>query len=351
MGTLVERIASEVAQQERESESLTREIVNRYEQLAILFEMSERLGQAQDPQSRMQAILATALESVSASGGCLMLNEGHHPASFLKIDSKGERKELTNLAHQVIRDGQVKVDEHHSLALPLAVSNGKVVGSLALGPKEAGTYRSGDVKVLTTLAAYAALLLESDRLYQDLETLFFGTIKSMVEAIDAKDPRTRGHSERVRRYSLLIADGLPMEGLEKKRLGLAAMLHDVGKIGLPDTILNNRGDLKPEQWALVKQHPQMGVAILTPVSQLDDILPAIGEHHERFDGRGYPQGKAGQDISRFARIISVADAFDAMTMERTYRPTYTKEQALRELRENTGSQFDPQIVNLFLKHF
>lgn len=344
---LIGNLAEEMRQQEGESLSLTREIVERYEQLAILFEMSERLGRAEDHGARAGAVLETAMESVGASGGCLLLNPPERTLYFLGTGGETERGRLLSLAEQAGDRERTSVDEQRHIVMPLRVSNRGTVGALALGPKENGHYRSGDLKVLTTLAAYAALLFDSDRIYSDLERLFFGTVKGMVEAIDAKDPRTRGHSERVRQHSLMVAQGLGIDGRSAKRLELAALLHDVGKIGLPDTILNNRGELRPEQWELVKQHPQMGVAIMSPVSHVEDILPAIGEHHERYDGSGYPAGKAGDDIALFARIISVADAFDAMTMERTYRPTFTREQALREVRNNSGRQFDPDIADLF----
>jgi HD-GYP domain-containing protein (c-di-GMP phosphodiesterase class II) len=344
---LVRNLAEEMRQQETEALSLTREIVERYEQLSILFEMSERLGRAEDHGARAGAVLDTALESVGASGGCLLLEGREKTLYFSKTGTDQERRQLLALAENASTQGQTKVDERRHIAMPLAVSNRRLVGAMALGPRDRSIYRSGDLKVLTTLSAYAALLFDSDRLYQDLEDLFFGTVRSMVEAIDAKDPRTRGHSERVRQLSLLIAQDLGIDGQQSKRLELAALLHDVGKIGLPDTILNNRGELRPEQWELVKQHPQMGVSIMSPVANIEDILPAIGEHHERYDGQGYPSGKAGENINLFARIISVADAFDAMTMERTYRPTFTREQALHEVRENSGRQFDPRIANLF----
>jgi len=344
---LVRELAGEMGQQEGEAVSLTREIVDRYEQLAILFDMSERLGRARDHGARAGAVLETALESVDASGGCLLLNPPERILYFHKTETEAERQQLLALAEKAGDRGRPSVDEQRHIALPLEVNNRSIVGALALGPKQHGIYRSGDLKVLTTLAAYAALLFDSDRLYQDLENLFFGTVRGMVEAIDAKDPRTRGHSERVRRHSLMIGQGLGIDGQASKRLELAALLHDVGKIGLPDSILNNRGELRPEQWSLVKQHPQMGVAIMTPVANVEDILPAIGEHHERYDGKGYPFGKTGEAIALYARIISVADAFDAMTMERTYRPTFTKEQALREVKDNSGLQFDPAIAELF----
>jgi len=343
------KLAAEIGAKERESFSLTQEITERYEQLATLFEMSEKLGMTGDNPSRVAAILDTAATAVSASCGCLMLLEGG--CRYInRAEKEMDREAISALARRVAERNKPEVDEKRHIVLPLAVSDNAPIGALALGPKTDGFYRSGDVKMLVTLTSYAALLLESGRLYEGLEVLFFSTIESMVEAIDAKDPRTRGHSERVRRYSALMARKMGMSSQDQKMLELAALLHDLGKIGLPDSILNNvKHTLTEEQWQLVKQHPEIGVSILTHVAQLKRILPAIGQHHERYDGSGYPDGVKGQDISLFARIIAVADAYDAMTTQRTYRPTFDPRQALAELRDNAGNQFDPMAVELFLQ--
>ncbi|MBI4727211.1 HD domain-containing protein [candidate division TA06 bacterium] len=348
---IAKKLAREISAQEQESFSLTQEITERYEQLATLFEMSDKLGMAGDNQSRAAAILDTAATAVSASCGCLMLLEGG--CRFInRREGEMDREAVGALARRAAERNKPEVDEKKHIALPLAVNENHPIGALALGPRTEGIYRSGDVKMLATLASYAALLLESGRLYEGLETLFFSTIKSMVEAIDAKDPRTRGHSERVRRYSARMAKEMGMSSQDQKMLELAALLHDLGKIGLPDSILNNvKSHLTEEQWRLVKQHPEIGVSILTHVAQLKKVLPAIGQHHERYDGSGYPAGVKGQDISLFARIIAVADAYDAMTTQRTYRPTFDSRQALAELKENSGNQFDPLAVELFIQSF
>jgi len=348
MQDTVLKTADIVAEQELENASLAEEIVERYEQLSLLFDMSDRLGGARDNQSRMLAILETAIDAVGASGGCLLMKGGEDQWSWVNRE-KVEEDKLIKLAAKTIREQKNFLEESRHCALPLKVSRGNIIGSLVLGPKNKALYRSGDLKILTTLGAYASLLLESGRLYEDLESLFFSTIKSMIEAVDAKDPSTRGHSERVRRYSHVIGEGLGFEQEELKSLELAALLHDVGKIGLPDIILNNEKEyLSENQWELVRMHPEIGVSILSHVAQLKSILPAIGQHHERFDGQGYPNGIDGENITLFARIIAVADSFDAMTMNRTYRTRFSLDKALNELNQNSGSQFDPQLVNLFI---
>jgi len=348
MNDTIVKIADIISEQELESISLTEEIVERYEQLSLLFEMSDRLGVARDNQSRMKAILETAIDAVGAVGGCLLMKNSQEHCCWVNRE-KVESEKLAQLAAETIEHAKNFVEENKHCALLLKVSRGNIIGSLVLGPKSKTVYRSGDIKILTTLGAYASLLLESGRLYEDLESLFFSTIKSMIEAVDAKDPSTRGHSERVRRYSHIIGQGLNFDSEELKSLELAALLHDVGKIGLPDIILNNEKEyLSENQWELVRMHPEIGVSILSHVAQLKSILPAIGQHHERFDGQGYPNGIDGENITLFARIIAVADSFDAMTMNRTYRTRFSLDKALKELRQNSGSQFDPQLVNVFI---
>jgi HD-GYP domain-containing protein (c-di-GMP phosphodiesterase class II) len=348
MKDTVNKVAGIVLEQELENVSLTEEIVERYQQLSLLFDMSDRLGAARDNQSRIVAILETAIEAVGAVGGYLMM-KGSEPRSCWINKGELDSESLLALSSEVIGQQRYLLEEKKHFALPLRVEQGNIIGALVLGPKREAVYRSGDIKLLTTLSSYASLLLESGRLYEDLESLFFSTIKSMIEAVDAKDPSTRGHSERVRRYSHIIGEGLGFNTDEMKSLELAALLHDVGKIGLPDIILNNEKEyLSESQWELVRMHPEIGVSILSHVAQLKSILPAIGQHHERYDGQGYPNGIDGENITLFARIIAVADSFDAMTMSRTYRTKFSLNRALTELNQNSGSQFDPQLVTLFI---
>jgi HD-GYP domain-containing protein (c-di-GMP phosphodiesterase class II) len=169
--------------------------------------------------------------------------------------------------------------------------------------------------------------------------------------VDAKDSYTAGHSTRVTLYSVIIGEELGLDVEQLRRLRLAGLLHDVGKIGIRDSVLGKPGRLTDEEFAMMKSHPQVGENILTPVSQLADVIPGVVSHHERFDGTGYPRGLKAEEIPLLGRIIGVADAFDAMTSDRVYRPRLSDEVALAELRKHSGTQFDSRVVTAFLSAY
>lgn len=173
--------------------------------------------------------------------------------------------------------------------------------------------------------------------------LHFGNVYSLVEALEAKDPYTRGHSHRVTRFALSIAEGLG-DRVNVDKLRLAATLHDIGKIGVRGATLNKDGPLSEEEWRHVQDHCVIGERIVLPATDDEEILGAIRSHHERWDGTGYPDGLAGEEIPILARIIAIADTLDAMTTERAYRGALSRMDALAEIRAMAGSQFDPEIA-------
>lgn len=173
-------------------------------------------------------------------------------------------------------------------------------------------------------------------------------ILSLVNAVDAKSPWTKGHSLRVRHYSTMIAHELGMSAAEITLLSISALLHDIGKIGTYDDVLNKTGALTEEEFAMVKKHPANAVNILLPIKEFSAVLPVIKGHHERMDGRGYPDGLTGEEIPFAARIICVADAYDAITSQRPYKPQMNSHDGLREIQRSSGPQFDPVIVAAFV---
>ena len=180
---------------------------------------------------------------------------------------------------------------------------------------------------------------------QENRDLFLGSIRMLAAAIDEKDPYTRGHSGRVAKYSIIMGEAMGMNAEELDRLRIAALLHDVGKIGVDDRVLKKPGKLTDEEFDLMKQHPVKGANIMRPVAQLKEMLPGIELHHECIDGRGYPYGLRGEEIPQMARIIAVADTFDAITTNRPYQSAMDVDFALERIRTLTGTKFDPKVTD------
>ncbi|MFC1822194.1 HD domain-containing phosphohydrolase [Thermodesulfobacteriota bacterium] len=208
-------------------------------------------------------------------------------------------------------------------------------------------FRQSELRLLTSMAEQIAVVIANTDLYHDLEQFVINVVRSLVHTIEAKDYYTRGHSERVNRYAMMMAERLDLGEKQRNTLHWASILHDIGKIGIPESILNKPDRLNDEEYDLIKEHPQKGSEIIKPIDQLCDALPVILHHHERYDGGGYPDGLKGKEIPLLARIISVADTFDAITSTRAYRKAGSPEKALNIMDEVAGSQLDAEFVGLF----
>ncbi|MBN2146345.1 MAG: GAF domain-containing protein [Anaerolineales bacterium] len=226
-----------------------------------------------------------------------------------------------------------------------------VIGGFEAVNKVQGTFDNEDSSLLTTLANQAATVLQIADLYNDANDLFLDLVRTLTTAIDAKDPYTEGHSQRVSDFSVVIARqmGLPAEVVHKVRIG--SLLHDIGKIGIPDSILTKPGRLTDDEFDVMKQHPQIGANIIGQVRRLHQELPALSEHHERLDGSGYPAGLKGDQVSLLGRIVAVADVFDALTSDRPYRGAMPVEEALDYLFQRAGRLFDEQCVQALAKGY
>lgn len=260
------------------------------------------------------------------------------------------------IRNDIRRNGEGSIDDilfaagMRSIAAVPLESKGRTGGVLLLADPQPGKFPDEDIFTLEKIAAQMAVALENARLYEDLRELFFGTVTSLANAIDAKSPWTKGHSERVMRTAGTIARlmGLPEEVVERVKIG--GLLHDVGKIGIIEAVLEKPGQLSELESPAMRLHPQKGVGILSPISQLKDVLPGILHHHERWDGTGYPSGLKGSEIPLEARIICVADSFDAMVAVRPYKQGRPVVEAIRELNACAGTQFDPAIVEYFSRY-
>ena len=227
--------------------------------------------------------------------------------------------------------------------------DGKVLGLLAAGGGlDGGTAMSNWERTLVeTAAGHLAVFLDNARLYRDLDAMFMGALSALVSAIDAKDPYTRGHSQRVALLSRQIAAEAGLSEDEVKDIYISGLVHDVGKIGMPESILRKQARLTDDEFAIVKQHPEIGWRILRDIPQFASVLDGVRHHHERIDGRGYPHGLKGDEIPLAARIIAIADTFDAMSSTRTYRAAKPRAMVLAEMQACAGTQLDPRLVACF----
>jgi putative nucleotidyltransferase with HDIG domain len=210
-------------------------------------------------------------------------------------------------------------------------------------------FTAEDLHLADALAANVSAGLESAQLLKKQRDLFLNTITILAQAVELRDPYTGDHTSRVTTYSVLLAKELNVSDHDLELIQIGTPLHDIGKIGIRDEILLKPEKLTPAEFEIMKQHTVMGANILALVPDLQDIIPIVRSHHERWDGKGYPDGQAGEDISSLARIVAVADAFDAMTSDRPYRRALSVEEAFAEVHKNSGIQFDPNCATAFLR--
>jgi PAS domain S-box-containing protein/putative nucleotidyltransferase with HDIG domain len=235
-----------------------------------------------------------------------------------------------------------------AMIIPL-VSKGEMLGFIDVGSAYYGRLTTEHLSTAEKIASQITVALEHVRLYEDLEQLLLNTVTSLISIIDAKSPWTNGHSERVTKYAIEIAREMGLSEKEINHIKMCGILHDIGKIGTYDDLLNKPDKLTAEEYELVKKHPGKGADIIAPIKQLSSVIPGILHHHERYDGKGYPMGLKGDNIPLCASILSVADSFDSMTADRPYRKSPGREFAISELKRCSGTQFDPKVVEVFLR--
>jgi putative nucleotidyltransferase with HDIG domain len=343
--------------------------------LEAINQVSSALCSVLDIDDLFQLIVETSMSRAKAKKGSLMIVDYKTNELVIKValgkDSetiKGKRKNLTegitgwvfqNKKPLIIKDLRFDsrftyhFDEKYTttslICVPVIFKN-NLLGILNITNKEnEEAFTTDDLELLTSLAQNAAIAIENARLYDDLHILFLDTIKSLAAAIDAKDPYTHGHSERVSEYAVMIAKELNLPNEVIKNIHLAGLLHDIGKIGISEQILRKPDRLTMDEFEEIKQHPLVGAKILHEVESLQLLIPALLHHHERWDGSGYVNGLKGEQIPLEARILAVADAFDAITTNRPYRIGLSIQDAVTEIKRCCGTQFDISIADAFLK--
>ncbi len=233
------------------------------------------------------------------------------------------------------------------LAVPL-FAHGRVVGVLQLlNPFDGPRFSAGDLRRMEQFAGVLAPAIENARLYALQRRQFLDTVTAIAEAIEKRDPYTGGHVRRVVAYSVLLGTEMDLDPVELEELYLAATLHDVGKIATPDAVLRKPAPLDEQEAAVMRRHAADGADIVGRIRELRPVLPGVRHHHERLDGMGYPDGLVGDEIARLARIIAVADTFDAITTSRPYRQALDPARAAAEIEAGAGTQFCPHVVTAF----
>jgi putative nucleotidyltransferase with HDIG domain len=231
---------------------------------------------------------------------------------------------------------------------PVFVKN-RLIAMVAAGEKVSGQeYQSADLEMLRALSESAGIAIENARLFRDLQEAYVSTVRLLVSRIEEKDRYTHGHTERVAAYAVAIAREMGLTPDEIQTIQFGAFLHDIGKVHTQDEILHKPGALTEEEWKMVKAHPVRGAEMVRGVKFLEKSIDMIRHHHERVDGKGYPDGLTGDQISLHAKIVNLADAFDAMTTDRPYRAGMTADQAMEQMTTKAGSQFAAEVVHVFV---
>jgi putative nucleotidyltransferase with HDIG domain len=264
------------------------------------------------------------------------------------VAARGVAERIDDVTRDARWRGEVsdRFSTHAMLAVPL-VSRGEVIGVLQLLNPVDGGFDEEEFRRARAFAGPLAHALANARLYAELERTFLDSVTALAEAVDRRDPYTGGHVRRVVAYSLLLGDELDLPAAELETLRLGATLHDIGKIGVPDHILRKPAALDDEEAAIMRRHTVDGAEIVARIASLRPVLPIVRNHHERVDGRGYPDGLSGDDLPRLARIVAVADTYDAITTTRPYRAGLPPERAAEEIRRDAGVRLCPEVVGAF----
>jgi HD-GYP domain-containing protein (c-di-GMP phosphodiesterase class II) len=305
-----------------------------------------------DPQSPIIRFFSQKEYESLVDGGSLMLSRINE--LLTKKDLLKQHEDLEKLLLGI----KFQMDGFDAVVSVPCYNQKALLGILLLGQKiNRKSFKAEEVDFFLALANDVAMAIRNAFLFEDLQLeiernkrIFFETTMALSAAIDAKDHYTRGHTNRVTEYSLAIGRKMADDKNEKmnskfiETLHIASLLHDIGKIGVPESILNKNGPLTEEERKKINEHSLIGAMILEPIKDLGDVIAGVKYHHERWDGKGYPEGLKGDDIPFLATIIAVADSYDAMTTDRPYRKAFTKDQAAAELERCSGTQFNPQVV-------
>jgi len=349
--------------------TLSTNLSNTYEELSLLYSISGSMRVTQSPEAFLLAGCKEVNEVMNLSAVAAVVY-AHPPAvhedTVVIAGDLGLTKEqimllaVTRITPMLVRNNNVVVENQFKWAarpdlggeirnlVAVPLMGEQPMGMLLAFNKESTDFNSVDTKLMNSIANQATVFLTNNMLYADLQDLLMGVLHALTASIDAKDPYTCGHSNRVATISKRLAESMGLSAQRSQQIYLAGLLHDIGKIGVPESVLCKPGRLTVEEYEVVKKHPGLGAKILGGIRQLDDVIAGILCHHERLDGRGYPQGLSGDEVPLDARIIGLADCFDAMSSDRTYRKALPLDAVVEEVRKCTGTQFDQDVVEHLL---
>lgn len=339
--------------------------------LAAIYRISNAINALTDPHELADTLIEMLLEVMNADNAAVILGvvEGEkvEPYASRERDRDGPsslqvsrtvigevmRKGMSVLSRDVPKDKRYASGESlimqrvkSMMCVPL-LAQSEVIGALYVDSRAGpGAFNDQDLELLGVVGNQAGVAMQRVKLLTDLENLFFSSIRSLVAAIDRKDQYTHGHSERVTTFALKIAREIGISEHEREVLQLAGLLHDVGKIGVPEYVLNKPGELTDEEYEKVMLHPVDGAEIISNIQSpfVPEIVAAVRYHHEHWDGSGYPEGIQGEKVPLTARILALADSFDAMTSDRPYRKGFTMDRAAKIVKDCAGTQFDPELA-------
>ncbi len=346
-------------------ETFTTQLSESYETIHTVYEIGRSMSGLNEPDRFIELVIDRVQKTLEFGWVAVMIkprDSDAAPRLYLAgdpgCDTELLRTAITSVGHDPLSDSctisPLRAEDPASIGPQIVTRsvgrNGMASGLMAAGAKGGidPQVSSYETLLLEAAGGYLTAFLENVELYDDQRQTFMGTIQAMTAAIDAKDRYTCGHSERVAYLSAELARSSGLDEALCERIHVAGLVHDVGKIGVAEAVLCKPGRLTDDEFDQIREHPEIGHRILAGIPSLKDILPGVMHHHERIDGKGYPHGLAGEDIPLMAKIIGVADTFDAMSSTRSYRPAMNRDQVLAEMRRCAGTQLDASLVDVFL---
>lgn len=377
-----------------EIESLAGEVARNYEELSLLWKLSSELGAAMDVDKICRILIEEIMNICPSKNVSVLLlsqpgdylsgpqNSAHETLDktqakiffFPKVSFGPDASrcsmsvfstDIGLLGHvfatkEPLTVCDVSKDErfegfpyfvHRILIVPLIVEDAVIGAAVATDKLDGEEYYATEIKLLSGIASECAVSIKKALLFEEIRGMLFSISESFSLAIDAKDSYTYGHSKRVSEMATTLARSVGLSEESVRWIKLAALLHDIGKIGTPEDILHKDGILSDYEMSRIREHPATGAKMLGHIRRMQEISHWIMHHHEKYDGSGYPSGLKGEDIPFQSRIITVADCFDALTTNRPYRPAFTKEEAVNIMKEQAGAHFDPVIFDHFVRIF